>query len=136
MSQVPHLRGILFEIAEVAGENAALAIAGIKGGAPAYFPFDPPDDHWLVAAVGREKATLIGRKLATGKGGIELEVPLGPLMSRNQVWREIRRRLRAGETKPKIARALGIHYKTVQAHKNRHRKLADISVLQLDLFDD
>jgi len=124
MTAGAHLPGILCDIAEAAGIEAALAVARARGGCRAYFPEAPRCRSWLVEAVGLDKAAIIGRLFASGKGGIELEVPRGPALSRVSQWREIYRRLAAGQSKAEIARALGISHKTVQAHANGRRPTA------------
>lgn len=129
------LPGILAEIAEVAGPEAALKVAQARGGTKAYFSARPREDNWLVAAVGSETAAQIGAYFASGHGGIELDVPLGPVAGRSVVWREIRRRHDAGENKPQIARALRVSERSVQYHINGHRPLADEEARQADLFE-
>lgn len=135
MTSHRHLPGILLDIAEIAGVDAALAVARARGGTRAYFCLVPPDDHWLVELVGREKAEAICRALGGKSTGAEYEIPMNVHLSRPALWRELRRRLQAGQSKPEIARALGIHYKTVQAHKNGRRLTADDTCRQDDLFD-
>ncbi len=124
MGTNPQLPGILAEIAEAAGIDAALAVARAKGGGRAYFPETPRPQSWLVEAVGADRAAVIGRLFASGRGGIELEVPGGPALACVARWREIYRRLAAGQSKPEIARALGISHRTVQAHANGRRPMA------------
>ncbi len=135
MADLLRLPGILAEIAQVAGSEAALAVAQARGGSKAYFSEQPRDDNWLVAAVGRQAASLIARHFACGTGGVELHVPLGPAAGRARIWREIRRRHRQGQTKPQIARALSICERSVQYHINGHRPLAEEEARQLSLFD-
>lgn len=136
MSARPHLPGILAEIADVAGVEAARTVARIKGGARAYFRLNPPDDHWLVQAVGREKADLICAAIGNSHAGVEYDVPMAVYWNRPQLWREIQKRLDAGQSKPEIARALGVHHKTVQAHKNGRRSTVQDAIQQIDLFDN
>jgi hypothetical protein len=124
MAARPHLPGIPAEIADAAGIEAALAVAKAKGGTRAYFPERPRTNNWLVNAVGRDKAATIGRLFASGRGGIELEIPGGAALGRVAVWREIYQRLEAGQSKVQIALALGINCRTVQAHANGHRPAA------------
>ena len=72
------LPGALAEIAAVAGEDAALAIAAARGGTQVYIPPDPGRDHWLARLVGHKAATAIADRLTCGVGGIRVELPLGP----------------------------------------------------------
>ncbi|MEM7426742.1 MAG: hypothetical protein AAF441_11645 [Pseudomonadota bacterium] len=119
------LPGILGEIAEVAGLKAALQVARARGGTKAYFGERFARDGWLVEAVGQEAALIIGRHFATGHGGMELDVPMGPAAERTRIWREIRYRHADGQTRSQIALALGISGRSVQYHLNGHRPLAD-----------
>ena len=52
-------------------------------------------------------------------------MPLGPSGERVRIWREIRERHAAGQTKGQIAQELGITGRNVQYHINGHRPLAD-----------
>ena len=124
MGAHPHLPGILAEIADAVGIEAALAVARARGGTRAYFAERPRPGNWLVDAVGPEKAAAIGRLFSSGRGSVELEVPGGAALARVAVWREIYRRLEAGQSKTQIALALGINCRTVQAHASGHRPAA------------
>ena len=73
---------LLDEIASVAGEKAALKVAEARGGTKAYFTERPRAGNWLVEAVGHDIVVKIGAYFASGQGGIELEVPLGPTAGR------------------------------------------------------
>jgi hypothetical protein len=110
-------------------------VAKAVGGTRAYFPERPRQGSWLWAAVGREKALVVGALFASGRGGVELEVPRGPMLSRSEMWREMRRRFKAGQSKTEIALALGIHYKTVQAHRTGRRATAEMEARQLEFLD-
>ncbi|MEM7426745.1 MAG: helix-turn-helix transcriptional regulator [Pseudomonadota bacterium] len=124
MDRAPRLPGILGEIADVAGVEAARAVAKARGGCRAYFVAKPLPDNWLVELVGMELAEAIGAELAPAQGGLELEVPYGPASSRVDQWGEIYRRLGEGQTQTEIAKAHGITRRTVQYHANGHRPLA------------
>ena len=50
------LPGVLAEIAAVAGEDAALAVAAAHGGTQVYIPPAPARDHWLARLVGHALA--------------------------------------------------------------------------------
>lgn len=128
------LPGLLAEIADVAGVDAALAIAAAKGGTMAYFPAYPDANHWLCQAVGEEKAKLIARAVCTGRGGLELLVPMGPKRSRIEVWRKISDMIAEGHSKTDIARACGVHVRTVQNHRNMKVVTLESSLNQIDLF--
>ncbi len=115
-----YLPGVLAEIAEVAGLDAALKVAEAKGGHLAYFPRVPKPDHWLVDLVGTERAVLICERVAPGDGGVQESVPLGPTGSRAKMWRRMHEMIDEGRPKPEIVRTLGVHRATVQRHKNGH----------------
>ena len=104
---------------------AALAVARARGGTRAYFAEAPGAGNWIVEAAGQEAATAIGRHFASGCGGLELEVPLGPSADRVRIWRQIRYRHAAGQNKAEIARALGITTRTVRSHINGHCPLVE-----------
>ena len=130
-----HLPAILAEIADAAGFDAALKIAQAKGGTRAYFPARPDPEHWLSQLVGIDKAGAIGQALATGRAGAELEVPMGPSVSQARRWRLIFEMAADKRSKPEIARALGIHHKTVQRVLNNKRRTVERILAQRDLFD-
>lgn len=72
------LPGVLAEIAALAGDEAALAVADARGGTEVYIPPVPADDHWLCALIGREAARAVADHLTEGVGGRRIELPLGP----------------------------------------------------------
>lgn len=126
------LPGVLAEIAEIAGEAAALAVAGAKGGRRAYIPAagNLTRDHWLVEAVGLDAA----RKIAMRLGGGEVPIPLGPAGSRARIWHIIREGIEAGLTAPEIAARVGVDEKTVRRHRNGHSGVRRTDPRQRDLF--
>jgi len=129
------LPGILAEIAEIAGRDAALAVAKAKGGTQAYFPTRPGPNHWLSKCVGLENARAIGRELGTGHGGVELLVPMGPSATKAAIWRKMHEMIDAGHSKATIARTCNVHVRTVQLHRNGKVKTAESLLDQSDLFD-
>ncbi len=129
-----NLTGILGDIADVAGVGAALTIADIKGGTMAYIPL--PDnlkmEHWLVKAVGINKAKEIAKIL----GGGAVEVPLGPFGGyRKKVWQSIRKGLEEGFSAAKVAKLTGVHQRTVYRHKSGDSG-SDFDDAQRDLFEN
>ena len=112
--------GVLREIAEAAGQVAAVKVADAVGGRRAYFPAEPKEGHWLVDLVGMERARAICAQLAPGDRGVELEVPLGPVGDRFKKHRRLRALIDRGLSKPEIVRLTGLHPKTIQRHKNGH----------------
>lgn len=81
--QIEVFPGVLGEIAEVAGKEAALKLSAAYGGTRVSFPFKlSPDQQWLIDCVGQEAAEAIcnyfGVIPATGRGcGAYLEIPRG-----------------------------------------------------------
>ena len=69
---------LLAEIAEVAGLDAALALASARGGSRITIPAHPRADHWFARAVGMEAAQLafgisarvLGYAFAVGRGNL------------------------------------------------------------------
>ena len=129
------LPGLLAQIAAVAGFNAALKVAEAKGGIHAFFPARPAPDHWLSLVVGHAEAVAICAAVAPGRGGIELLVPLGPKSSAVARWRRVDMMIKDKASVPAIARALGMHERTVQYHKAGHMKRVKLAISQADLFD-
>lgn len=70
------LPGILAEIADVAGEEAALAVARVRGGTQIYIPPKPANDHWLCKLIGQEEAAAVCDKLTAGVGSRRADVPM------------------------------------------------------------
>lgn len=109
------LPGLLREIADAAGVEAACLVAEAKGGCRAYFSHRPLPESWLVKAVGQERASRIGKALAPHIG-ITLMVPVGNhrTMIRAaaiaKLWKE-------GASKNEIAAKFGISRRTVDRHK-------------------
>lgn len=126
------LPGILAQIAEVAGEAAALQVAASKGGTIAYFPqarhLDP--DHWLVEAVGPKAAAKIAA-LFEDREQRSVEIPLGPLSGvRGRARRALARALSEGKSVSQAARLAGVHMRTARRHKNQG---VEIEEAQIDL---
>lgn len=114
-----YLPGLLGEIAEIAGEAAALRIARAKGGRRAYFPARPKPGSWIVEAVGQEAAARICSALVAGERGVELPVPLGPVGTRGRVWHILQRAFADGATVAEAAALAGVDERTARRHKNR-----------------
>jgi hypothetical protein len=71
------LPGILGEIEEAAGRDAALTLARVRGGMPVYFPPRPGADHWLSRLLGHGKALAVCEQLTAGVGPRRLDLPQG-----------------------------------------------------------
>lgn len=113
LAQLP---GVLAQVAQAAGLEAAVRLAQARGGGRAYIPAHEAlhARHWLVLAVGMEAALAITSAL----GGNEVEVPLGPFAgNRAQVWAAIERGLNEGLSVEEAARQVGVTARTVRRHK-------------------
>ncbi len=113
------LTGVLAEIAEVAGETAALQIAHAKGGLERVYIPTPERlaaGHWLVDLVGADKARAIAQRL----GGGHIEIPMGETARRARKWAVMRQALDAGKSGAEAARMAGVHQRTVRRHRNGH----------------
>lgn len=115
------LYGILAEIADVAGEDAAMAIANAVGGAAVYIPPVPTNDHWMCRLIGRDEAKAVCERLTCGQGRPRrLEMPLGPASS--QAKRRALLDSMLGEDRSDRDIVLRTGY-TVGAVRKRRRKL-------------
>lgn len=117
--------GILAEIAEVAGEPAALALAARVGGMRVYIPARAAEGHWLVDCVGRRAAEKICAHFAVDGSGQRIDVPLAGGGAYPQLKRAIARRLheldRQGKSSREITQAVGVTQRTVHRHRAAHR---------------
>lgn len=121
MAITEQLPGLLREIAEIAGEAAALRVAQARGGTRAYIP--RPENlsatHWLVQALGLEPA----RELASIYQGEHLDIPLGPHAGNQAaITAAITRGLAEGRSAADIARAVGVTERTVTNHRARQQR--------------
>ena len=122
---LPHL---LAEIAAVAGEAAALAIAAERGGTTIYIPPAPGQDHWISKLVGLENARAIADRLTCGVGGQRFDVPAGPSGRDAKARARVAAMLADGCSERDIARATGYTARTVRrqrAQLERRGALAD-----------
>ena len=113
---------LLSEIAEVAGLEAALAMADARGGSRVSIPARASDDHWLVVTLGREAADRICAHFRAGYGGSVIDLPLGPSSSANATRRSVDRMIRAGASANQIALAVRVHRSTVFRRKGKLQK--------------
>ncbi len=117
------LPGALAEIAAVAGEEAALAVAAERGGTIVYIPPSPSSEHWLTRLVGLKHARAIADRLTCGVGGLRVEVPLGPKGHEALQRAKVDRLILEGESSERdIARATGY---TIRGVRKRRAKLAE-----------
>jgi hypothetical protein len=118
---------VLAEIADIAGLDAALALAESRGGLKVYIPVSVGDDHWLTQAVGRDAADRICEHFAfvasegTGRHGVHVEIPLGPRGSVAKHRSIVDRMIAEGRPMSAIALAAGYTERGVRYRKARAR---------------
>jgi hypothetical protein len=128
---------LLAEIAEVAGLEAALAMADQRGGSRISLPARPGPNHWLVQAVGPEAAKAICKHFrtgASGSGGAVLDLPCRPDLTKLRRAQKVDQLIASGLSADTIARETGAHRTTVFRRKARLQDGAAPSD-QPDLFD-
>jgi hypothetical protein len=114
-----HLPGILADIAEIAGNDAAFEIASAVGGTRVSIPARAQSGHWLVELLGFEQADAICRGLATldpdGKlRGVRDEIiPRGPASILKAARRRADEALKSGKSARDAARISGLHERTI-----------------------
>lgn len=101
------LPGVLGRIAQVAGEDAALAIARARGGTQVYFPPDPAPGHWLCHLIGLDRAKRVCDELTCGVGPLRVDIPVGPAGRAAQGRVMVDSMLREGRSERDIALATG-----------------------------
>lgn len=111
------LPGVLAQIADVAGEPAALAIAKARGGTEVYIPPKPGPDHWLSKLLGLEAACAVASELTMGVCGLRVELPLGPAGHAAQVRARVDAMLRENRSESDIARATGYTIRGVRRRR-------------------
>lgn len=126
------LPGVLAEIAEVAGDDAAMAIAQARGGTQIYIPPVPADDHWLCQLVGVEAARVIADHFTCGILGRRLELPLGPAGHGASMRAKVDAMLRAGASERDIA--LATRYTTRAIRRRRANLGLESDDRQMSLF--
>lgn len=123
------LPGVLGEIVEIAGLEAALAVAEKVGGSRAYIARRPDANHWLVQAVGAEAAAKIADYFTTGRTGAEIDFPIGPASSYRAERRRRRQKIAGmvaeGLSNREVARQAGMTRRGVVMFKARNRDKGD-----------
>lgn len=128
MTQLP---AILAEIADIAGEDAALAVAAARGGTQVYIPPEPGTEHWLSRLVGHKAAIAIADRLTCEVGGRRLELPVGPKGHAARARAKVDRMILSGASERAIALATGYTARGVRRRKARLKVRDD---RQLPLF--
>lgn len=122
----PDLPPLLAEIADVAGIEAALAIAEAKGGQEVFVVAHLRPGNWLLKAVGREKAELISAHFCSGRSRQKLTVPMGPAGSylawRRRTAKALAEAASQGATANQMAAAAGVTTRTVRRFRSKQRQ--------------
>jgi hypothetical protein len=111
------LPGILAEIADIAGEDAALAVAAARGGTQVYIPPEPDREHWLTRLVGQRAAQQIADRLTCGVGGMRVDLPLGPKGHAARVRAKVDRMIDENRSERDIALATGYTIRGVRRRR-------------------
>lgn len=123
MSQNRFLPGVLRQIAEVVGEDAALAIADARGGTQVYIPPRPAAGHWLIKLIGRERADKVCDHLTCGVGPLRVDLPLGPTGYCMTGRAKVDALLAEGHSESHIARITGY---TIRGVRKRRAMLGQV----------
>jgi hypothetical protein len=114
MSDYSDLPGLLADIAEVAGLEAAMILAETVGGTRVTIPARAGDDHWLVRTVGKTAAEAICDHFRTlsaeGReaGARHIVIPKGPAGCLDKARRRMAKELLDGASAREAARRAGL----------------------------
>lgn len=115
---VAPLPAVIAEIAEIAGMDAAWAIARAKGGRQVYIPAQAAPGHWLTDLVGLEAAQKICAFYRANSSGMQLLIPMGSTVRTNA---EIAKAIEQGGSANQLAGEFGKHERTIRRHRARIR---------------
>lgn len=114
------------ELVGVIGEIAAVKLVGAMGGTRFYVREHIPVDSPIAAAIGIEAAQHLAEHIATGVGGLVVEIPRGPSSQMAQYrTRLLETVAKAGMTERQIAAELNVHGRTVRRARKKLREVAD-----------
>jgi hypothetical protein len=105
-----HLPLIIAEIAEIAGIDAAWAIARAKGGTTAFIPKRPLQGHWLVELVGMDAA----RHICDRFGSERILIPMAASAQKSARWTEV---IESDMSIAETAKAMDAHQRTVSRRR-------------------
>ena len=109
------LTPLLNRIADVAGEEAAIALGRARPGEYVYIPERVSAGHWLAEAVGLEAA----EKIAVAFGPTKFEIPQALAGDKRRRAAAIADLIDKGYSTNAIARSLGVSRSTVAQHRRK-----------------
>lgn len=116
----PGLPQVLAEIAEIAGVDAAWAIADARGGQEITLPATPSKDHWLTLLVGQEAASAICNYFRADHR-LRLLIPMGSALRRRQQVAAVLNSAGRGKGERasvhQAAHELGLHKRTIYRYR-------------------
>ena len=126
----PFLPSLLYDAAVTFGLDTALRLAAEFGGQNVYVPTKPDPDHQVARKFSVELLAWLIRYHDGRLAGEQrkIVIPLGPDAEQDRRDQAIMAMTERGMKRNEIARALGIHVRTVSAARARHRmKLARLA---------
>jgi hypothetical protein len=106
---------VIAEIVQVAGVDAARALAAVKGGQQVYIPAEAKEGHWLTDLVGFSAAQRICEHYrTTNRDGRGVGKPLLIPMARIRSGEVLIRAIEAGGKNNRVAAISGRHERTVR----------------------
>lgn len=121
------------ELVDVLGDAAALRLVSDLGGTRFYVPKRIGVDNPIAQAIGIEAAQVLADHIATGIGGLAVEIPRGPAGAMASYRRALLKLASTpGLSEQQIARQMKVHARTVRRARAtlRDRSASD----QGDLF--
>lgn len=106
---------LLNQIADVAGERAALVLGTEKAGLQIYIPDRVTKDHWLVSLVGWDAAKAIASKWGTQ----HITMPVAMNGDRRRRAAKIAELIEKGYSNNEIVRMTGVSRRTVIEHRSK-----------------
>ncbi|SOC26925.1 hypothetical protein [Stappia indica] len=128
MNDNSDLPGLLADIADVAGLDAAMTLAEAVGGTRVTIPARVPHDHWLVRTVGRKAAEAICNHFRTlsaeGReaGARHIVIPKGPAGCLDKARRRLAKELHNGASAREAARRAGLSERAAFRMRARMRE--------------
>nr|WP_298099731.1 hypothetical protein [uncultured Shinella sp.] len=108
---------LLNQIADVAGERAALLLGTEKAGLQIYIPDRVPDDHWLAKLIGKDAARAIAAKWGTQ----HITIPVAMNGDRRKRATLIAQLIEKGYSNNAIVQMTGVSRRTVIEHRSKRQ---------------